>query len=295
MKKISTTRLSKSLNVNSRELFKELSSQKLIYRKNDTWCLTKKGQEYGGETITSKSYGEFVVWPPDFDPFHMETANKTELLNATAIGKVVNLSSQKVNLILSEIGWSEKAIKGWSVTSLGKKVGGVQFEFHAGGSYVMWPKQILDNKSLLSSMNNQESDNPDLSVSNSEDLNWSDFRKKFPPNYRTRDGHVVRSRAEVIIDNALYYHRITHAYERKLPVQEEVYSDFYIPSHNGGKAVYIEYWGMLDDQKYANRKKIKRDIYAQNELNLIEIDDKHIENLDDYLPKMLLKFGIRVD
>jgi len=29
--------------------------------------------------------------------------------------------------------------------------------------------------------------------------------------------------------------------------------------------------------------------------NLLELTNKHVENLDDYLPKFLLKFGIRVD
>jgi hypothetical protein len=48
---------------------------------------------------------------------------------------------------------------------------------------------------------------------------------------------MVRSRAEVLIDNWLYMQGIVHAYERRLPIEEECYCDFYLP-----KGVYIEFW-----------------------------------------------------
>jgi hypothetical protein len=41
---------------------------------------------------------------------------------------------------------------------------------------------------------------------------------------------MVRSRGELVIDNSLYEYGLAHAYERKLPVEEDVYSDFYIPA-----------------------------------------------------------------
>jgi hypothetical protein len=270
--------------------------QKLIYRKDDQWNLTKKGQEFGGEMVSTQKYGEFIVWPPDLDPLNLKENTRNELVNATTVGKEFDLSSQRINLIFAEIGWTEKAIKGWSVTSLGKKVGGVQLEHPSGGTYVMWPKEILINKSLLRSINNKDSHEPEAkeehTVSNTD---TNDFRTKFPANYRTKDGHQVRSRAEAIIDNALYDYGLAHAYERKLPIEEDVYSDFYIPSKNGGKAVYIEFWGLENDPKYSERKKVKKEIYHKYELNLIEIADKHIENLDDHLPRMLLKYDIRVE
>ena len=122
-----------------------------------------------------------------------------------------------------------------------------------------------------------------------------DFRSKFPANIRTNDGHLVRSRAEAIIDNTLYNYGLVHAYERKLPITEIVYSDFYIPALKGSQAVYIEFWGFENEPRYLKRKRDKKDIYDKYNLNLIEIDDKHIENLDDHLPRMLLEFGINVE
>src|ERR1039457_5867241 len=45
----------------------------------------------------------------------------------------------------------------------------------------------------------------------------TELEDKSPPTYRTEDGHRVRSKAEVIIDDWLYSHNIVHAYEIKLP------------------------------------------------------------------------------
>jgi len=293
MKKISTSALAKILNVSSRELFNELKEKDLIYRKDDRWCLKKKGQEYGGETIFNKKYGDYVVWPENFDPYNLKNENRQELINATTVGKKFGLSSQRINLVFAEIGWTEKAIKGWLITNLGRKVGGRQFEHQSGGTYVMWPKNILENKTLIRSLNGKETIKNDSEKQKNSVVD--NFRTQFPANYRTKDGHQVRSRAEAIIDNALYDYGLAHAYERKLPIEENVYSDFYIPSKNGGKAVYIEFWGLENEPKYADRKKVKKDIYNKYDLNLIELSDKHIENLDDYLPRMLLKFDIRVE
>lgn len=116
------------------------------------------------------------------------------------------------------------------------------------------------------------------------------FRARFPAVHRTIDGHVVRSRAEIIIDNWLYGSGVVHAYERMVPVKESLYCDFYVPAGD----VYIEYWGMEADPKYADRAKSKREIYQRHGLRLIELRDAHISHLDDCLPKLLLKFGVSV-
>ena len=115
------------------------------------------------------------------------------------------------------------------------------------------------------------------------------FRYKFEAKHRSADGHFVRSKAEMLIDNWLYMAEIVHAYERKLPIEEDVYSDFYIPT---GK-VYIEYWGYENDQKYLARKQQKIDIYNKYEFKLIELQDKDVQNLDDILPRLLLKHGVQ--
>lgn len=111
-----------------------------------------------------------------------------------------------------------------------------------------------------------------------------DLRKNFEASYRTEDWHYVRSKAEQLIDNWLYNRGIPHAYEKRVPIEELVYSDFFIPIW---KKVYIEYWGLEQNPKYRKRKELKINFYKENNKNLIELTDKDIENLDDIMPVRL--------
>lgn len=296
MEYISTSALANELDIKSSDLFDKLKSLEWIERKSDRWVLTELGKKKGGQTRNNPKYGEYIVWPEDISIDNGQQKGKTKLLNATTIGKHFEISSQRLNLILSELGWIEKDIAGWKVTKLGKNLGGRQFEHEtSGGTYVLWPDSILSNKNLVSIFKDSSTapepkENQIEKESESTKKTADNFREKFPATFRTKDGHMVRSRAEVIIDNALYDYKLAHAYERKLPVEEEIYSDFFIPSEN----VYVEFWGMEDDPKYAERKKAKIEIYKKYDFKLIELNDKDILNLDDYLPKKLLKFNIKV-
>ena len=91
----------------------------------------------------------------------------------------------------------------------------------------------------------------EICVATHGEIEEKDFREKFPATIRAEDGHKVRSRAEQLIDNWLYHKGIVHAYERRVPIEEEVYSDFFIPI---GQKVWIEFWG-LTEQKYEKRKR----------------------------------------
>lgn len=117
-----------------------------------------------------------------------------------------------------------------------------------------------------------------------------DPRQRYPAQYRTSDGHYVRSRAEWMIDDWLYNHHIAHAYERKLPVAENAISDFYLPQGN----VYIEFWGKEDDADYARRMREKREIYRRNGLRLISLTDAELYSLDDHMPRLLRDYGIGI-
>ena len=300
MEYISTTSLSNELDIPANELFSKLKSLAWIDRKNDKWVLTELGKQKGGQTRTNPKFGEYIVWPDNISLDNgQQSKDKSKSLNATTIGKHYNISSQRLNLILSELGWIEKDLAGWTITKLGKTVGGRQYEHEtSGGTYVLWPDSILQNKSLneVFKESQPEKEIPKVAPISTQQQpvvpqsTSNNFRDKFPATIRTRDGHMVRSRAEVIIDNALYEYKLAHAYERKLPIEEDLYSDFYIPSEN----VYIEFWGMENDPKYLERKKVKLEIYKKYDFKLIELTDEDILNLDDHLPKKLLKFGIKV-
>lgn len=297
MEYLSTTSLANELDIKPSDLFDKLKTLNWIERKNDKWVLTDLGKQKGGQTRTNVKFGEFIVWPENLSIDKGQTSNeKVKLLNSTAIGGQFNVSNQRMNLIFSELGWIEKAISGWIVTKPGKAVGGRQFEDDIkGNTYVKFPDTILQNKILLrvfsDSPNEKEPVKSNQTSQQQTNTFTSDnFRDKFPATFTTKDGHKVRSRAEVIIDNALYDYKLAHAYERRLPIEEDLYSDFFIPTEN----VYIEFWGMEGDPKYAERKRIKLEIYKKYDFKLIELNDSDITNLDDTLPKKLLKYGIKV-
>jgi hypothetical protein len=228
------------------------------------------------------------------------------LLSATQLGESFGVSAQRVNLALAELGWISKEPKGWTATKQGLKLGAVQKEhFQTGVPYVSWPAAITEHKALQAAMQElygepgpellvdaplklvvvQEAPMEPVPAATEAALG---FRDKFEAPHRAQDGHRVRSKAEALIDNWLYQASIVHAYERRLPIDEEVYSDFWIPS---GK-VYIEYWGMESNPRYAERKKVKQDIYKKYGFSLIELNDEEIRNLDDHLPRKLRTFGV---
>jgi len=176
--------------------------------------------------------------------------------------------------------------KNHKLTELGINIGG-EYKKYMGKEYINWKDKdkivsVLEKKSIVSELNiNKEIEK--------EDINSIDIRKKYNSlEYRTEDGHYVRSKAELIIDNWLYNKGLVHAYEKKLPTKEHLLSDFYIPE----KKIYIEYWGYENQEKYIKRKKVKQNIYEKYHFNLIELNDKDILNLDDILPRYLLSFGV---
>jgi hypothetical protein len=203
-----------------------------------------------------------------------------DTLTPTQIGEKLSKTAKEINEFLSEINFIKKCNSGWELTDLGKKNGGIQNNYK-GNLSVYWKTEILNNKIFKNAVEPQEV----------KDKDETDFRNKFKAEYRTNDGHYVRSRAEVIISNWLFGECIAHAYEKRVPIEEDVYCDFYIPK---GK-IYIEFWGYEDDEKYLNRKQKKRELYKKYNLNLIEIDNDKINNIDDFLPRELLKFGIHLN
>ena len=285
LKLISTTALAKKNSLMAKDLFLKFYNYGFIDKDEaDSWILTQKGISFGGTYLESKQYGKYIAWPENIDLNNF----KIEMLNATKLGQYFSLSARKTNVILSELGWTKKGIKGWLITSQGEKVGGLQSEdFKSGIPYVVWPIDILNNKNLIATIEDLSGNTKQENI-NKEDNKKEDFREKFEAKHRATDGHFTRSKAEMLIDNWLYMFEIVYAYERKLPIEENVYCDFYIPA---GK-VYIEYWGYENDEKYLERKKKKQEIYKKYNLNLIELEDADIQNLDDVLPKYLLKFGV---
>jgi hypothetical protein len=289
-KLISTSALAKKLAMSKHQLDELLLAAKYIVKSENGYKLTDLGIQKSGALKNHAKFGEYIVWDENIEiPNKLITQGK-EFFSSTKIAAKYNLSARKINLILSEIGFIEKYLKGWTITILGTKNGGIQKENNQNGiPYVEWDESIFNNNAFLSIIQEVKGEAGESTQKKIDDSKDSNFREKFIAKHRATDGHMVRSKAEMLIDNWLYMAEIVHAYERKLPIEEEVYCDFYIPT---GK-IYIEFWGLENDPKYAKRKEVKKAIYKKYDFKLIELTDEEVFNLDDVLPKLLLKHGVQ--
>lgn len=226
-------------------------------------------------------------------------------LSATQFAETLGLSARRLNSVFAELGWITKEPRGWVATRQGLKLGAVQKEHpQSGQAYVVWPVALAEHPILRGTVDavlgtelSPAPDNAPAPVNAgvfpqgepSAAQGVLGFRDKFPTTHRTLDGHLVRSKAEMLVDNYLYMAQIVHAYERRVPIVEDLYCDFYLPE---GK-VYIEYWGLDANPRYSERKAEKQELYRRNGLNLLELDEEDIKNLDDVLPRKLLRFNIQ--
>ena len=116
-----------------------------VERQDDGFILSKKGEEQGGSYLSHVKFGKYIAWPENLVLPNKTISQVKEYLNATSLGSKYNFSAQKINMMLSEIGWIERYLKGWTITSLGKKNGGIQNENKKSGiPFVEWPVSILD-------------------------------------------------------------------------------------------------------------------------------------------------------
>ena len=283
--KISTSALAKMRQIEAKLLFADLKRAGYIVRKDDHWILTEEGTKYGGEYVDHPKFGPFIVWPTNL---HIELATSSgKTYSATQLGEKLKLNAKRMNQLLSELGWISKSDEGWSLTEAGIRAGGhLRVDKESNHTFVVWHDIVLRNKRLKQSVieflgQDAESHSTDKSLSN--------FRQKFEAKHRTLDGHYVRSKGELLIDNWLYLAGVVHAYERQLPIAQDVTSDFYLPS---GK-VYLRFWGSdTGEMSEAEQEKI-RAVYKQHSFNLIEVEASEVDRLDEVLPKRLRQFGIQ--
>ena len=195
--------------------------------------------------------------------------NIADTLTSKEIAKKFDKNAKDVNLALLNLGFIKKCDNGYNVTDVGKYYGGMQ-NYYMDRASVRWDERILYNENFVDEITK-------IGVKVAKEEQKEDFREKF--------------KAELVIANWLFAEGIAYAYEKRVPIEEDMYCDFYIPK---GK-VYIEFWGLEDDEAYLKRKEKKIELYKKYNLNLIEIDNNTINNIDDYLPKELLKFGVSLN
>ena len=220
------------------------------------------------------------------------------MLKVSKIAEMLEIKPAEVNNILTEIGYQKKTGNGYRLQKerLGEQKMFKDRETGDKKFYVVWKDVILNNKVFLKAVGEYKGTCSSVPVITKEETPKSnkkkDFkfdRETFKAEFRTMDGHYVRSKAEVIVDNWLYMNGFVHAYERRVPIVEELYCDFYLPKEQ----IYIEFWG-LEDTKYLDRKKKKLALYEQYGLKLVGLTEEDVKNIDDTLPIKLLKHGVSV-
>ena len=104
------------------------------------------------------------------------------------------------------------------MTDVGRYYGGMQ-NFYMGKASVRWDERLLCNENFTNEI-------VKVGEISSKKEQKEDFREKFKAEYQTNDGHYVRSRAELVIANWLFAESIAYAYEKRVPIKEDVYCDF---------------------------------------------------------------------
>ncbi|MCH5172030.1 MAG: hypothetical protein J1F31_04330 [Erysipelotrichales bacterium] len=101
------------------------------------------------------------------------------------------------------------------------------------------------------------------------------------------DGHIVKSNEEARIDDYFYTHNINHRYEKEYtPNNQElgtIYPDWILPNYKDLGDVYVEYWGVKNNENYNRQKDYKMKIYKEDKVTLICLYPEDMDNLTDKL------------
>ena len=101
------------------------------------------------------------------------------------------------------------------------------------------------------------------------------------------DGHKVRSKSEMLIDDWLFYHGYAHAYEKALPIDSDknhdLHPDFYLIKED----IYIEHWGYENRKDYQKAKEYKLEQYKKLGITVICTTELDISDINAALERKL--------
>jgi hypothetical protein len=277
--KLSTTRLAKLTNLDSRKLFERLLERQWLTREKGAdgksqYQLTAKGEFEGGEYRESDKFGRYIVWPASLANHRLLTDIEEKYLTATSLGRSADIPARLINLLLVDLGWIEAIASGWQLTSAGQALGGQAKETAQGATYVSWPVALADNKQWLEAMAQlQPSSNLAISL----------------------DGRPFSNDGLRLISNWLYLHRISYAAKRTLVLADSdtVVVDFYLPQ----VSLAIEYWGYGKGEAGADflKQKVRsQELLKQAEVVLLELQQLDLSRLDEIMARALIRQGLRV-
>jgi hypothetical protein len=289
--KFSTTALAKKLDIPTQQLFATLKDYGWIERANESWTLTPKGEFEGGSYHNSRRFGAYIVWPEELEGHPLLKAiESNQRITASSMGRYYpQLHARHINRALAELGLQQHSLLGWELTQAGLALGGQQEESNnTGAFYVTWPHELVDHPVVHRELSLQSDQlqppvastngEPDLFVSKSGEIDLC----------RGIDGHSLDSSLHARVCNWLYLAQLAHACQRRLPVEEVVYADFYVPVGN----IYIDCWEADVPAGKLSANLRKQELYRERSLRHLEINAVDADKLDEVLGRGLLSFGI---
>ena len=129
--------------------------------------------------------------------------NIADTFSVKEVAKKFDKNTKDVNEVLLNLGFIKKCDNGYNVTDAGRYYGGMQ-NFYMGKASVRWDERLLCNENFINKI-------VKVGEKSSKKEQKEDFREKFKAEYRTNDGHYVRSRAELVIANWLFTEGIAYA------------------------------------------------------------------------------------
>ncbi len=291
--KLSTTALAKALELPVQQLFVTLRDYGWIERRADNWLLTAKGEYEGGSYRDSRRFGRYIVWPEKLVEHPLLSAiESNERVTAAALRRFYpGLHPRQINRALAELGLQQHSILGWELTPLGREWGGQQSESdNSGAFYVTWPPDIVDDPVVHRELQqfarvHVPTDEP--SGEGEPDLFAATGAEG--GEYHGVDGHRLTSSLEQRVCDWLYLAQLVHAHRRRLPCEEILLADFYLPAGR----VYVDCWAADVPAAELSARLRRREIYRDMGLNAIEINAEDGDRLDEVLGRGLLDLGIR--
>jgi hypothetical protein len=262
----STSRLAKELGLEAKQVFAALQKHAWLVREDEQWRLTDEGKAQGGDYQQSEKFGEFVTWPESFTEHAMFSSILPQSLTASRMGQEYGLSGKLVNALLFDLDLINKDQRGWMVTEKATELGAEQRNSKQG-FYVTWPSSVLENAVLKQAL---------ISVSGQSLATCL-------------DGRECANTAEQKIANWLYLNAIAYAYQKPVAFTDKS-AGFYLPA----RKIFIDYWGMQSLNISLSEKMTRADFFKAQGLKYIEIDDEQLQQLDGYLAKKLLQFGLQL-
>lgn len=311
--RLSTSALAKRLKLPIQQLFVTLRDYGWIDRRGKSWALTGKGELHGGSYQESQRFGRYIVWPESLLEHPLLSAIETnQRITPGGMRRYYpHLGVRQINRNFAELGMLSITRRGLELTGLGEHFGGRQERDEDNGLLLIsWPHEIVDNPVIHRELNRLVSDGfsteapaatpaatptaPESQAdANAPDLfaaTGNESPKSPAESVHARcglDGHAVDSLLQLRVCDWLYEAQLAHARDRRLPVEEPLTADFYVPA----LGLYIECWERDVPTTALSRRLRTREVCRELKLAYQEIAAADMERVDDLLTKRVAELS----